>query len=200
MISIGSKEMVDCQVGSKKVKEIYKGSTKIWARETLTQLHQLTMTMGVDMSSTNFNWSTKFADAGLTIGDKIKVVIDVVSGDDIVLKPDTIPKGSGCNNIRNIEQNQYVGPFAPGQSYTQYITLQDVESTGGYYNTDYLDFIGIESNYNDPNWPNGKVEYRISESKYRDTLYVEFRYITASNWINDLLSTTITITISKVEQ
>lgn len=198
MISIGSKKMVDCQVGSKKVKEIYKGSKKVWARETLTQLHQLTMTMGVDRSSKNFNWSTKFADAGLTIGDKIKVVIDVVSGDDIVLKPDTIPKGSGCNNIRNIEQNQYVGPFAPGQSYTQYITLQDVESTG-YYNTDYLDFIGIESNYNDPTWPNGKVEYRISESKYMDTLYVEFRYITASNWINDLLATTITITIYKVE-
>lgn len=200
MISIGSKKMVDCQVGSKKVKEIYKGSQKVWARETLTQLHQLTMTMGVDMSSTKFNWSTKFADAGLAIGDKIKVVIDVVSGDDIVLKPDTIPTGSGCNNIRNIEQNQYVGPFAPGQSYTQYITLQDVQSTGSYYNTDYLDFIGIESNYNDAVWPNGKVEYRISESKYMDTLYFEFRYITASNWINDLLSTTITITISKVEQ
>ena len=200
MISIGSKKMVDCQVGSKKVKEIYVGSKKVWAREKLAQLHQLTMTMGVDMSSSNLNWSAKFADAGLAIGDKIKVVIDVVSGDDIVLKPDTIPKGSGCNNIRNIEQNQYVGPFAPGQSYTQYITLQDVESTGGYYNTDYLDFIGIESNYNDAVWPNGKVEYRISESKYRDTLYVDFRYITASNWINDLLATTITITIYKVQQ
>ena len=199
MISIGSKKMVDCQVGSKKVKEIYVGSKKVWAREKLTQLHQLTMTMGVDRSSTSLNWSTKFVDAGLAIGDKIKVVIDVVSGNDIVPKPDTIPKGSGCNNILNIEQNQYVGPFAPGQSYTQYITLQDVKSTG-YYNTDYLDFIGIESNYNDAVWPNGKVEYRISESKYRDTLYVEFRYITASNWINDLLSTTITITISKVEQ
>lgn len=198
MISIGSKKMVDCQVGSKKVKEIYKGSTKVWARETLTQLHQLTMTMGVDRSSTEFSWSTKFADAGLAIGDKIKVVIDVVSGDDIVLKPDTIPKGSGCNNIRNIEQNQYVGPFAPGQSYTQYITLQDVTSTG-YYNTDCLDFVGIESNYNDAVWPNGKIEYRISESKYRDTLNLNFRYVTASNWINDLLSTTITITISKVE-
>ena len=122
-----------------------------------------------------------------------------MSGDDIVLKPDTIPKGSGCNNILNIEQNQYVGPFAPGQSYTQYITLQDVTSTG-YYNTDYLDFIGIESNYNDAVWPNGKVEYRISESKYMNNLYFEFRYVTASNWINDLLSTTITITISKVEQ
>ena len=197
MISIGSKKMIDCQVGSKKVKEIYKGSTKVWARETLTQLHQLTMTMGVDRD-TNLNWSTKFADAGLAIGDKIKVVIDVVSGDDIVLKPDTIPKGSGCNNILNIEQNQYVGPFAPGQSYTQYITLQDVTSTG-YYNTDYLDFIGIESNYNDAVWPNGKVEYRISESKYMNTLYVDFRKANASNWINDLLSTTITITIYKVE-
>ena len=30
MISIGSKQLVDCQVGSKKVKEIYKGSTKVW--------------------------------------------------------------------------------------------------------------------------------------------------------------------------
>ena len=199
MISIGSKKMVDCQVGSKKVKEIYKGSTKVWAREKLTQLHQLTMTMGVDRSD-NLNWSTKFADAGLAIGDKIKVVIDVVSGDDIVLKPDTIPTDSGCNNILNIEQNQYVGPFAPGQSYTQYITLQDVTSTGGYYNTDYLDFIGIESNYNDDVWPNGKVEYRISESKYMNTLYVDFRKANASNWINDLLSTTITITIYKVEQ
>ena len=198
MISIGSKKMIDCQVGSKKVKEIYKGNKKVWARETLTQLHQLTMTMGVDRND-NLNWSTKFADAGLAIGDKIKVVIDVVSGDDIVLKPDTIPKGSGCNNIRNIEQNQYVGPFAPGQSYTQYITLQDVTSTG-YYNTDYLDFIGIESNYNDAVWPNGKVEYRISESKYMNTLYVEFRKAGSSNWINDLLSTTITITIYKVEQ
>lgn len=198
MISIGSKKMVDCQVGSKKVKEIYVGSDKVWAREKLTQLHQLTMTMGVDRSD-KLNWSTTFANAGLAIGDKIKVVIDVVSGNDIVPKPDTIPKGSGCNNILNIEQNQYVGPFAPGQSYTQYITLQDVTSTG-YYNTDYLDFIGIESNYNDPNWPNGQIVYRISESKYRDTLYVEFRQAGASNWINDLLSTTITITISKVEQ
>ena len=198
MISIGSKEMIDCQVGSKKVKEIYVGSKKVWAREKLTQIHQLTMTMGVDMSTSSLNWSTKFVDAGLAIGDKIKVVIDVVSGNDIVPKPDTIPKGSGCNNILNIEQNQYVGPFAPGQSYTQYITLQDVTSTG-YYNTDYLDFIGIESNYNDAVWPNGKVEYRISESKYTDTLYLEFRYVTASNWINDLLSTTITITIYKVE-
>ena len=35
MISIGSKEMVDCQVGSKKVKEIYKGSTKSWPSWTL---------------------------------------------------------------------------------------------------------------------------------------------------------------------
>lgn len=35
MISIGSKEMVDCQVGSKKVKEIYKGSTKVWPSWTL---------------------------------------------------------------------------------------------------------------------------------------------------------------------
>ena len=198
MISIGSKKMVDCQVGSKKVKEVYKGSTKVWARETLTQLHQLTMTMGVDRDS-NLKWSTTFANAGLAIGDKIKVVIDVVSGDDIVLKPDTIPTDSGCNNIRNIEQNQYVGPFAPGQSYTQYITLQDVKSTG-YYNTDYLDFIGIESNYNDAGRTNGKIEYRISESKYRDTLYVEFRRANAANWIDDLLSTTITITIYKVEQ
>lgn len=197
MISIGSKKMVDCQVGSKKVKEIYVGSKKVWARETLTQLHQLTMTMGVDRSD-SLNWKTTFANAGLTIGDKIKVVIDVVSGNDIVLKPDTIPTDSGCNNILNIEQNQYVGPFAPGQSYTQYITLQDIQSTGP-WNTDYLDFIGIESNYNDAVWPNGKVVYRISESKYANTLYLEFRQAGASNWINDLLSTTITITISKVE-
>lgn len=197
MISIGSKKMIDCQVGSKKVKEIYVGSKKVWARETLTQLHQLTMTMGVDRSD-SLNWKTTFADAGLAIGDKIKVVIDVVSGDDIVLKPDTIPQGSGCNNILNIEQNQYVGPFAPGQSYTQYITLQDITSTG-YWNTDYLDFIGVESNYNDAVWPNGQVVYRISESKYANTLYLEFRQAGASNWIDNLLSTTITITISKVE-
>ena len=198
MISIGSKEMVDCQVGSKKVKEIYKGSQKVWARETLTQLHQLTMTMGVDRSS-NLNWSTTFANAGLAIGDKIKVVIDVVSGDDIVLKPDTIPKGSGCNNILNIEQNQYVGPFAPGQSYTQYITLQDVTSTG-YYNTDRLDFIGIESNYTDSVDRKGLAGYHIGEYKYRDELFFNFYQIPPYNWINDLLSTTITITISKVEQ
>lgn len=197
MISIGSKKMVDCQVGSKKVKEIYVGSKKVWARETLTQLHQLTMTMGVDRSD-SLNWKTTFANAGLAIGDKIKVVIDVVSGDDIVLKPDTIPTGSGCNNIRNIEQNQYVGPFAPGQSYTQYITLQDITSTGS-WNTDYLDFIGIESNYNDAAWPNGQVVYRISESKYANTLYLEFRQAGASNWIDNLLSTTITITIYKVQ-
>ena len=198
MISNGSKEMIDCQVGSKKVKEIYVGSKKVWARETLTQLHQLTMTMGVDRSD-KLNWETTFDNAGLAIGDKIKVVIDVVSGDDIVLKPDTIPTDSGCNNILNIEQNQYVGPFAPGQSYTQYITLQDITSTGS-WNTDYLDFIGIESNYNDDVWPNGQIVYRISESKYANKLYLEFRQAGSSNWINDLLSTTITITISKVEQ
>lgn len=198
MISIGSKKMVDCQVGNKKVKEIYVGSDKVWARETLTQLHQLTMTMGVDRG-TDLNWKTTFANAGLAIGDKIKVVIDVVSGNDIVLKPDTIPTDSGCNNILNIEQNQYVGPFAPGQSYTQYMTLQDIQSTGN-WNTDYIDFIGIESNYNDDVWPNGQIVYRISESKYANTLYLEFRQAGASNWINNLLSTTITITISKVEQ
>lgn len=198
MISIGSKKMIDCQVGDKKVKEIYVGEKKVWVKEKLTQLHQLTMTMGVDKSD-SLNWSTTFADAGLAIGDKIKVVIDVVSGDDIVLKPDIIPKGSGCNNILNIEQNQYVGPFAPGQSYTQYATLQDVTSTG-YYNTDYLDIIGIESNYNEPTWGAGKITYRISEAKYANTLYVKFHLFGAANWINDLLSTTITITISKVEQ
>ena len=196
-ISIGDKALKECYIGSNKVKEIYVGSDKVWSSEKLTQLHQLTMNMGVDRSD-KLNWKTTFADAGLAIGDKIKVVIDVVSGDDIVLKPDTIPQDSGCNNIRNIEQNQYVGPFAPGQSYTQYITLQDITSTGS-WNTDYLDFIGIESNYNDAVWPNGQVVYRISESKYANTLYFEFRQAGASNWIDNVLSTTITITISKVE-
>lgn len=198
MISIGSKELLDCQVGSKKVQEIYMGEKKVWAREKLTQLHQVTMTMGVDRS-TSLNWSTTFDKAGLTIGDKIKVVIDLVSGDDIVLKPDTIPSGSGYNNILNIEQNQYVGPYTAGQSYTQYIMLQEVKSTG-YYNTDYLDFIGIQSNYNAPAWGAGQVAYNVGESLYRNTLSLTLHQTKAVNWITGLLSTTIKVTIYKVEQ
>ena len=50
MISIGSKEMIDCQVGSKKVKEIYKGSTKVWPSWTL--LYEADVRAGGDNGTT----------------------------------------------------------------------------------------------------------------------------------------------------
>ena len=73
MISIGSKQMINCQVGSKKVKEIYVGSTKVWPSWTL--LYEADVTGGGDSGPTlatipNYVHGTT----------KIKVVISYISG------------------------------------------------------------------------------------------------------------------------
>ena len=74
MISIGSKEMIDCQVGSKKVKEIYKGSTKVWPSWTL--LYEADVTGGGNNGTTVLATIPNF----VSKTTKIKVVISYISG------------------------------------------------------------------------------------------------------------------------
>ncbi len=59
MISIGSKEMVDCQVGSKKVKEIYKGSTKVWPTSLWSGIIDNSEALGQIATIPNFSANTK---------------------------------------------------------------------------------------------------------------------------------------------
>ena len=74
MISIGSKQLVDCQVGSKKVKKIYKGSTKIWPSWNL--LYEADVKSGGRSGGTTLATIPNFV-PGTT---KIKVVISYISG------------------------------------------------------------------------------------------------------------------------
>lgn len=69
MISIGSKEMVDCQVGSKKVKEIYKGSTKIWPTSLWSGTIDNSEALGNIVTIPNFSANTK-----------ITITLEYVSG------------------------------------------------------------------------------------------------------------------------
>ena len=69
MISIGSKEMVDCQVGSKKVKEIYKGSTKVWPTSLWSGTIDNSEALGDIVTIPNFSANTK-----------ITITLEYVSG------------------------------------------------------------------------------------------------------------------------
>lgn len=197
MISIGSKKMVDCQVGSKKVKEIYKGSTKVWAREQLSLLHSIEYTMGVD-GDTNLNWEGTYSNLGLSLGDKIKIVVEILSGDNIVIKPTSIAEGKGYNSILDKKTSTYVGPFAPGDQYVQYATLEAIKSTGS-YNTDYDTYTQLESNYNRPAWPNGSIIFAIRSYIYRGQYGLEFKRTNAANWVDGACSTKVRVNIYKVE-
>lgn len=59
MISIGSKEMIDCQVGSKKVKEIYKGSDKVWPTSLWSGTIDNSKALGEIATIPNFSANTK---------------------------------------------------------------------------------------------------------------------------------------------
>lgn len=198
MISIGSKEMVDCQVGSKKVKEIYKGSKKVWAREQLSLLHSTEYTMGVDRDS-NLNWEGTYSNLGLSLGDKIKIVVEILSGDDIVIKPTSIAEGKGYNSILDSKTSTYMGPFAPGDQYVQYATLEAIKSTG-YYNTDYDTYTKLESNYNAPAWGKGSIIFAIRSYIYRNQYGFEFKRTNAANWVDGACSTKVRVNIYKVQQ
>ena len=197
MISIGSKKMIDCQVGSKKVKEVYKGSKKVWAREQLSLLHSVEYTMGVDRDS-NLNWEGAYSNLGLSLGDKIKIVVEILSGDNIVIKPTSIAEGKGYNSILDNKTSTYMGPFAPGEQYVQYATLEAITSTG-YYNSDYDTYIQLESNYNAPAWGDGSIIYAIRSYNYRDQYGFEFERTNAANWVNGACSTKVRVNIYKVE-
>ena len=197
MISIGSKKMVDCQVGSKKVKEIYKGSKKVWAREQLSLLHSVEYTMGVDRDS-NLGWGDSYSNLGLSLGDKIKIVVEIISGDNIVIKPTSIAEGKGYNSILDNKTNTYMGPFAPGDQYVQYVTLEALESTGS-YNTDYDNYTQLESNYNAPAWGAGSIIYAIRSYLYGIQYGFEFKRTNAANWVNGACSTKVRVNIYKVQ-
>lgn len=197
MISIGSKKMVDCQVGSKKVKEIYKGSKKVWAREQLSLLHSVEYTMGVDRNS-NLNWEGTYSNLGLSLGDKIKIIVEIISGDNIVIKPASIAEGKGYNSILDSKTSTYMGPFAPGEQYVQYVTLEAIKSTG-YYNIDCDTYTQLEGNYNAPAWGDGSVIFAIESYNYRDQYGLEFKRTKAVNWVNGACSTKVRVNIYKVE-
>ena len=198
MISIGSKELIDCQIGNKKVKEIYVGDKKVWAREQLSLLHSIEYTMGVDRD-TNLNWEDTYSNLGLSLGDKVKIVVEILSGDDIVIKPTSIATGKGYNSILDSKTSTYMGPFTPGSQYVQYVTLEAIKSTG-YYNKDYDTYTQLESNYNAPAWGAGSVIYAIRSYNYTDRYYFEFKRTNAANWVDGACSTTVRVSIYKVEQ
>ena len=83
MISIGSKEMVDCQVGSKKVKEIYKGSTKVWPSWNL--LYEADVRGGGPAGTTVLAAIPNF----VSKTTKIKVVVSYISGTWVKREPVT---------------------------------------------------------------------------------------------------------------
>lgn len=74
MISIGSKQLVDCQVGNKKVKKIYKGSKKVWPSWNL--LYEADVKAGGASGASTLATIPGFI-PGTT---KIKVVISYISG------------------------------------------------------------------------------------------------------------------------
>ena len=74
MISIGSKQLVDCQVGSKKVKKIYKGSKKVWPSWNL--LYDADVKAGGRSGSTTLATIPNYVPKTT----KIKVVISYISG------------------------------------------------------------------------------------------------------------------------
>ena len=96
MISIGNKQLVDCQVGSKKVKEIYKGSKKVWPTVNYVLLYE------EDIQS-----YSNFSETVATIPDytegmpvKIKVIATYISGDWVTHSP----------NSNSGEQSLEMGP------------------------------------------------------------------------------------------
>ena len=134
MISIGSKQLVDCQVGSKKVKKIYKGSTKVWPSWNL--LYEADVKAGGRNTSTTLATIPNFV-PGTT---KIKVVISYISGTWVNKFP---TYGTGEQAIRfgnpaaYVEFNADVSPLSDeyltqATRSTDVISIYKVAASGNY--------------------------------------------------------------------
>ena len=91
MISIGSKGLIGCQVGDKKVKEIYVGDKKVWSSLTWTLLYEDDIYGGGDDAV--FATIPNFV-SGTT---KIKVVVSYLGGTWVETTPIT---GSGAQSLQ----------------------------------------------------------------------------------------------------
>ena len=119
MISIGNKQMIDCQVGSKKVKEIYKGSKKVWPSENL--LYEADVKAGGKSGTTILATIPNY----VLKTTKIKVVVSYISG---TWKKGNPTMGSGEQAIQfgtppycpYVEFNADVSPLS-----TQYTSNSD---------------------------------------------------------------------------
>ena len=136
MISIGSKQLVDCQVGSKKVKEIYKGSTKIWPSWNL--LYEADVTGGGDSGPTLATIPNYVS--GTT---KIKIVISYISGTWVNKFP---AFGTGEQSIRfgnpaaYVEFNADVSPLSAEHltkttANTTILQLMRASTSGNFFNS-----------------------------------------------------------------
>ena len=134
MISIGSKKLVDCQVGSKKVKKIYKGSTKVWPSWNL--LYEADVKAGGTSGASTLATIPGFI-PGTT---KINVVISYISGTWVNKFP---TYGTGEQAIRfgnpaaYVEFNADVSPLSDeyltqATKSTSVISIYKVAESGNY--------------------------------------------------------------------
>ena len=160
MISIGSKEMVDCQVGSKKVKEIYKGSTKVWPSWNL--LYEADIKTG----GTNGTKIVATIPGFVSGTTKIKAVVSYVSGTWVTHQPDA---GTG-------EQALQFGapPKVPFVEFNADVSPLTIQYTSG--NT--RNFIDVSKAYQYDASQDATIQYKITpnggleEYKRADAAYV----------------------------
>ena len=171
MISIGSKEMVDCQVGSKKVKEIYKGSTKVWPSWTL--LYEADERGGGDKGTTVLATIPNF----VSKTTKIKVVVTYKYG--------TWKKGSPTAGAGQQALEFGVPPKTSYVEFNADVSPLSIQYTSG--NTSY--FMSIEKSssydttaYSDTSWqinPQGQLTKYIStnlSSLLSDPVHLQVYY------------------------
>ena len=171
MISIGSKEMVDCQVGSKKVKEIYKGSTKVWPSWTL--LYEADVRGGGSQGTTVLATIPNF----VSKTTKIKVVVTYQYG--------TWKKGSPTAGAGQQALELGVPPKTSFVEFNADVSPLSVQYTSG--NTSHFMSIGKSSSYDttaysDTYWqinPQGQLTKYIStnlSSLLSDPVHLQVYY------------------------
>lgn len=145
MISIGSKGLIDCQVGNKKVKEIYKGSTKVWSSLTWTLLYEDDIYGGGDNAV--FATIPNFV-SGTT---QIKVVISYLGGE---WRESSPIQGSGAQSL------QFgVPPETPFVNFNEYNSPLSIQYTSGDTNP----FLIIQVASSDFGVPNVLSAWSITE-------------------------------------
>lgn len=170
MISIGSKEMVDCQVGSKKVKEICVGDKQIWPSWTL--LYEADIRTG----GTNGQKVVATIPGFVSGTTKIKAVVSYVSGTWEAHYPTAAGQQSlqlgAPPKLRFVEFNADVSPLTI--QYTSGNTSNFIDVSKSYQNNASQDAT-IQYNIR----PNGELnEYKRADAAYivSDPVHLQVYY------------------------